>query len=151
MSKAHEIWDRACDDWQLRNTAVGDRALAGVLLMHNWIMNSGMLDAVENLDDSQLASAKSGYQYFGLDSVAELLRRTKDALAKERAAPEVYQRYTVRDITVEITFEDDELGELEPLLDAEYAKYVPDDPALFERFEGYLAANPGDFAETSGE
>ena len=147
MAKADQIWNRACNDWRLRNSAAGDRALAGMLLAHGLIMNGGVLDAVENMNDAQLAAAVSGYKVFGLGPVADLLSRTKKLFDKKRAAPEELKRINAGDVVITILFEDNQLGDLERQLDAEYAKYVPDDSALFGRFERHLAASPNDFAD----
>jgi hypothetical protein len=119
-----------------------------MLIVHGWVMNSGVLDAVENLDNSQIEAAKSGYQVFGLQPIADLLSRAKAAVDKGVAEPVEVERRTVGDIEVIVYSEEDGLGELEPQLDQEYARWVPDDSALFERFERYLLANPGDFAST---
>jgi hypothetical protein len=110
-------------------------------------MNGGILDAIENMDDVQLAAAMSGYKLFGLSPVADLLSRTKDLLGKERPAPVEVQRYSGGDVVISCLSDDDELGELEPELDREYANYVPDDSALFARFEQYLRSNANDFAD----
>jgi len=145
MVNAHQIWNRAPMD-PGANPGTGDRALGAMLIVHGWIMNSGVLDAVEHLDDSQLAAAKSGYQLFGLDPIADLLSRAKAALDKGVADPVELERHSVGDIEVVVLLEDDALEELEPQLDSEYARWIPDDSVLFERFERHLLANPRDFA-----
>ncbi len=100
----------------------------------------------ELMDEAQLAAAKAGYRFFGVELVSDLFSRTKDALDRGTAAPVELERRAVGDIEVVVLEEDDHLGDLEPQLDSEYARYIPDDSALFERFERHVAANPGDFA-----
>lgn len=146
MNKAHEIWNRALDDYHGEISSAGDRALAAMLPVHGLIMNGGVLNAVEIIDEERLAAAKRGYEYFGCGAVVNLFTRAKEALSKKPAAPEELERHAVGDIEVVLMLEDTELGELERELDREYATYIPDDSWLFARFEQRLADNPGDFA-----
>ncbi len=125
MDKATQIWNRACDDWQLRNPAVGDHALAAMLLAHGHVMNGGVLHAVELMDEAQLAAAKAGYRFFGVELVSDLFSRTKDALDRGTAAPVELERRAVGDIEVVVLEEDDHLGDLEPQLDSEYRATSP--------------------------
>jgi hypothetical protein len=114
-------------------------------------MNGGVLHAAELLDELQFAAAKTGYKYFGLDQVADLISQAKDALGKVRVASDPVHWFSRGEIEVYVEYVDDELSTLEPLLNAEYDKRVPDEAALFERFERYLTANPSDFTEVSDE
>jgi hypothetical protein len=117
-----------------------------MLLAHGLVMNGGVLDAVEIMNESQLAAAMSGYRFFGFDQVAALLLRTKEILVAGTADPTELGRSAIDAVEVVLLEEDGHLSELEPQLDLEYQGYIPDDSALFERFERHLAANPGDFA-----
>jgi hypothetical protein len=147
MEIAHQVWNRACHDWRLKNRAPGDRALAAVLLAHGCVMNGGVLHAVEEcLDQAQLDAAMSGYTYFGLAAVAEILSRAKHALATRKVESVELERYNVGEITVILSEEDDSLDGLEPLLHDEYRMHVPDDTALFDRLKLFLAKNKDDFA-----
>ena len=47
MNKATQIWNRALADYGLAGPALGDRALAAMLLAHGLVMNGGVLHAVE--------------------------------------------------------------------------------------------------------
>jgi hypothetical protein len=145
MNKATQIWNRALDDYGLERSSLGDNALAAMLLAHGLAMNGGVLHAVEVMDEAQLAAAKTGYRFFGLEPVADLLSRAKDALGCETGDSLERERCAVGDIDVVLLEEDDYLSVLEPQMDSEYARYIPDDSALFERFERQLAANPDDF------
>ena len=124
---------------------MGDHALAAMLLAHGHVMNGGVLHAVELMDEAQLAAAKAGYRFFGVELVSDLFcaRRTP---WMRNCCPRELERRAVGDIEVVVLEEDDHLGDLEPQLDSEYSHYIPDDSALFERFERHVAANPGDFA-----
>ena len=66
---ANRIWNRACGEAPLR-TREGDRALTDLLQWHGYIMNGGVLHAVELLSASELSNAAAAYGYFGLDAVA---------------------------------------------------------------------------------
>jgi hypothetical protein len=146
MDRAESIWNRSLTDYHGEIPRAGDHALAAVLLVHGLIMNGGVLNAVEIIEEERLAAAKLGYEYFGCGGVADLLTRAKEALSKKPAAPEELERYAVGDVEVILMLEDTELDELEPKLDLEYASYIPDDSWLFERFKQRLADSPGDFA-----
>ena len=87
-------------------------------------MNGGVLHAVECLSASELADAKSGYRFFGLGSVAELLSRAR-----------------------KIWEADQDRGSYERLLDHDYAMLIPDDSALCDRFEELHRRRPSDFAQ----
>jgi len=86
-------------------------------------MNGGVLHAVECLSASELADARSGYRYFGFDAVADLLARAR----------KIWER-------------GQELGSWESQLDNSYAALIPDDSALFGRFDHLLRTRPADFA-----
>jgi hypothetical protein len=146
MNKTTQVWNRALDDYGLASSASGDHALAAMLLAHGLVMSGGVLDAVEIMDESQLAAAISGYRFFGFDQVAALLLRTKEILDAGTDDPKEMERFAVGPVEIVLLETDEHLGDLEPQLDLEYQGYIPDDSALFERFERHLAAHPGDFA-----
>lgn len=86
-------------------------------------MNGGVLHAVECMTAEELSDADAGYRYFGLGDVASLLARASGIF--ETA---------------------DDLGCQEQQLDGEYAKLIPSDSSLVERFDEQLKSRPSDFA-----
>jgi hypothetical protein len=86
-------------------------------------MNGGLLHAVECRSTSQLSDAGSGYRFYGLDKVADLLSRAHD----------IFQTHG-------------DLESQEQILDKEYAELVPDDSCLVERFKKRLEGSPSEFA-----
>ena len=122
MTNADLIWNRACAGGGSDSRA-GDRALAALLTAHGLTMNGGVLHVVECLTPSEMSDAQSGYRFFGLDAVADLLSHAR----------RVFEA-------------DDDLASQEALLDQQYAALVPDDSSLVERFEKYWRENPSDFA-----
>jgi hypothetical protein len=145
MDHATDIWNRALANWHAADLAVGDRALAAMLLTHGLVMNGGVLDAVEKMDESQLAAGKSGYRFFGYEEVAGLLSQAKETLEKMNDDVVELHRYAMGEVTVVVLAEND-IGDLELQLDSEYTNSIPDDSALFERLKKHLAAGPDDFA-----
>lgn len=122
MKETDLIWNRACEGGGL-SSRKGDWALTALLKAHGLTMNGGVLHAVECLDAIELADAKSGYCFFGLDSVADLMTRAR------------------------LIFEAGQSLELyEAKLDQEYAVLVPDDSALCARFEERYKIKSSDFA-----
>jgi len=122
MKETDIIWNRACEGAGL-SPRKGDRALAALLKAHGLMMNGGVLHAVECLDATELANAKSGYCFFRLDSVADLMTRAR------------------------LIFEAGQsLESYELKLDQEYAALVPDDSALCARFEERFEIKSSDFA-----
>ena len=107
MTDADLIWNRAAMEDGGSNPSAGDRALASLLYAHGLAMNGGVLHAAECLESSELSAAQSGYRYFDLSPVADLLSRARAAFDA-----------------------DDELESQEPLLDLEYATLIPDDSFL---------------------
>ena len=122
MTDADQIWNRALDR-DVPALAAGDRALSSLLRAHGLAMNGGVLHAVELLSSEELARARDGYAFFGLSNIADLFLRALVALEEGR-----------------------DLGALESRFDQEYEGYIPDDSALFSRFESHFRSNPGDFA-----
>ncbi len=88
------------------------------------VMNGGVLHAVECLTAEELSDAESGYRFYGLDTVACLLSRTKAILVA-----------------------DDDLEFHEPQLDVEYQDTVPDDDVIVKLFQKQLKASPSDYAQ----
>jgi hypothetical protein len=122
MTTADLIWNRACAGGG-SDPRAGDRALAALLIAHGLTMNGGVLHAVECLTPSEMSDAQSGYRFFGLDAVADLLSRAR----------RVFEA-------------DDDLASQESLLDRQYAALVPNDSSVAERFEKHWRENPSDFA-----
>ena len=75
------------------------------------------------LSDQEIRHARSGYRFYGLHEVVGLLDRAEELVTKNR-----------------------ELDNHEADFDSEYARYVPNDSVLIERFEKHYAAKPSDFA-----
>ncbi len=122
MTEADLIWNRACSK-QCTNPCSGDTALAALLTAHGLTMNGGVLHTVECLTSQELVDAKSGYRFFGLGQVADLMSRARQLFEA-----------------------DEDLEYYESLLDTEYESLIPDDSLLLERFEKHLQLNPTDFA-----
>ncbi len=122
MTDADLIWNRACYGGG-PDPRAGDRALAALLTAHGLTMNGGVLHAVECLTPSEMSEAQSGYRFFGLEAVADLLSY----------AHRVFEA-------------DDDLESQESLLDQQYAALVPEDSSLVNRFEKHWRENPSDFA-----
>jgi hypothetical protein len=95
MNKATTIWNRALTDYRGPSPAAGDDALAAMLHAHGLVMNGGVLHAVEVMSEAQLAAAKSGYRFLGLDPVADLLARAKRLLDKGTAEPAELERFDI--------------------------------------------------------
>lgn len=86
-------------------------------------MNGGVLHAKECMTNEELTDAEVGYRYFGLDDVALLLARSREAVGAA-----------------------DVSGSHGQQLDREYLHLVPSDSSLSERFEIQLKSSPADFA-----
>jgi hypothetical protein len=122
LSPMDHVWNRACDSFSKASLEAGDRALRDLLRAHGLICNGGVFHVFDVLTAPQIEAAKSGYRFFGLDQVAELLSRARELLDKK-----------------------DDVGECEQAWDAEYAGFA-DDPILVERFKRHFNAHPSDFA-----
>jgi hypothetical protein len=101
----------------------GDHALVAILRMHGSIMNGGVINATEILEEDAFVATLSSYQFFGFESVSDLLVRARK---------------------LQCTGSD--VGSQEAFFDSEYNKAIPDDSFLFSVFERYYAVSPGDFA-----
>ena len=119
LTEADLIWNRAC------MLMSGDRALAALLHFHGLAANGGVLHALECMTPHELDEAISGYRFFGLNNVGDLLIEAKS--------------------TAE-TSNEGELDLLEGKLDELYRGLVSTDMTLMEAFEGYLLKNPTHFA-----
>lgn len=117
------IWNRACDSFSTATLGAGDRALRDLLRAHGPICNGGVFHVFDVLSEPQIEAAKSGYRFFDILEVAELLTRAKGLLETE-----------------------DEIEEYETTIDREYWRCVHDDSHLVERFKRHYAAKPSDFA-----
>lgn len=122
LTDADMIWNRACGEDPLRNLA-GDRALTDLLYAHGFVMNGGVLHAVECLTAEELADADAGYRYFGLEGIASLLFRARRVFEAGK-----------------------DLGNDEQKLNGEYAALIPSDSAVVDRFEKRFKSNPSEFA-----
>jgi len=123
MKLAGLVWNRATMDNHGEPLAVGDIALRSLLRAHGMVMNGGVLHAAEVLSEGEFSGALGGYQYFGLEQVANLLSQGKT----------LYEA-------------GDRLDEHERRLDKEYEKFVPDDMWLIQQFESRFMACPPDFS-----
>ncbi|MGD0959893.1 MAG: hypothetical protein ABSB19_08805 [Methylomonas sp.] len=119
MSRQVEIWNRAALDAGGDDPREGDSALAALLLLHGMAMNGGVDHAIDVLSSEEYAMALAGYRYYGLERVADVLERARDAT-------------------------DAELD----LLDTEYSELVPQDETLVQAFRVKLMASPEAFALT---
>lgn len=122
LTEVDMIWNRACGEDPLR-ALPGDRALADLLHAHGLAMNGGVLHAIECMTAEELSDAQAGYRFFGLDGIASMLSRAR-----------------------RIFEAGNDLGSHEQQLDGEYARMIPSDGSLFERFEKRLKSSPSDFA-----
>jgi hypothetical protein len=122
LTEADLVWNRAC----LANRAAvlpGDRALEAMVTFHSVAMNGGVLHALEHFKSNELKDAESGYRFFGLERIAALLNEAKSVLKNG-----------------------DDLSFWEAELDRRYYAIVPDDSALFARFEPIFRRGPSEFA-----
>jgi hypothetical protein len=86
-------------------------------------MNGGVLHAVECLSPEELADAKVGYRYFGIEAAITTLASA---------------------VAVWDSGEDPEIHESE--LDQSYSDAIPDDEFLVGIFKDHLRANPLEYA-----
>jgi hypothetical protein len=115
------IWNRAAFLPGKAGPGAGDTALSALLLAHGQIMNGGVLNCCQDsLADNELRAAADGYRYFGLSGVADLLTRARLVAAADAE-------------------------EAEARLDVEYARTVPDDNALVQKFEAKFKEDPTQF------
>jgi hypothetical protein len=70
------IWNRACAGGAA-SFLTGDRALSNILMAHGFVMNGGVLHAVECLSDVQFADALAGYRFYDLHSAAAVMIRQR--------------------------------------------------------------------------
>ena len=122
MTPAALIWNRACEGGG-QNPCNGYHALAALLKVHGLCMNRGVLHAVECLSASELADAESGYRFFSLGGVADLLSRAQKIWEANK-----------------------DLESYEPQLDHDYAALIPEDSSLYARFEDLHRTRPSEFA-----
>lgn len=72
-SRRFEIWNRAAIEYRGSNPALGDCALAVVLLAHGAVMNGCVEHAHEVLGADELSAAIAGFRYFGVRAAAHVL------------------------------------------------------------------------------
>jgi hypothetical protein len=123
LTQLDRVWNRACDTFPREPLEAGDRALRDLLRAHGAICNGGVFFVFDALSPVQIQAAKAGYRFFELPEVADLLGRARDFLDKGV-----------------------NIGENESTFDFEYARYVPGDSDLVNRFKKHFAAKPTDFA-----
>lgn len=92
-------------------------------------MSGGLLDALERLNQGDVAEAVAGYRYFGLDSAASVI----EAVGQELAASDPENSPGTYD-------------ELETAADARYAAAVADDSTIFRAFQDRLQQTREAFA-----
>ena len=119
LSRQDQIWNRACLESGGQSPAVGDQALASLLLAHSLAMNGGVVHALECLSQPEIAAAVAGFNYFGLAEAAR-----------------VFEQVT------------DDSEETEERLDQLYRTAVPSDETLAHAFCVKLLASPEAFAPT---
>jgi len=127
MSTTTAVWNRALDfDALPEATSPGDIALRDVLTFHEAVRRDGLVSAIEDhLEDDEfpLPRVLAGYEYLGLDDVAE-------------AITEARSRYVAAD--------DDE-ETLEDLAREVDPSYELEDEDLSQALEGRLDKDPEDF------
>lgn len=122
MSDPDKIWNRAAEGLGGED---GDDALAALLVVHGMVMNGGLVNALEVVDEEQLHAAIEGYRFFGLDEAADLIVETQAALDDD-ADPET----------------------LEATKDGEFYDIVPDDDTVYDAFLAKHEEEPTAFAAT---
>jgi hypothetical protein len=115
------VWNRAALERGGRTPRGGDAALAALLRAHSLVMNGGVRHAVEVLESRELAGACAGLRFFEFDDVAALLERAAGASREDPS---------------------------DSALDAEYARAIPRDAAIVDRFERHFAEHREFYAPT---
>ena len=119
QSRQSQIWNRAATEAGGPNPAVGDRALAAVLLAHGAVMNGGVEHAIQSLSSEELLSAISGFNYFGLPAAAQAISSPSTSTDEALDAA-----------------------------DRDYWRAVPSDDTLLHAFRLHLLSNPEAYAPT---
>jgi hypothetical protein len=117
LADATLIWNRAAMKRGGRSGRDGDFALAALLSVHGMAMNGGIAHAIEALGPEEYEAGVKGYVYFGLPTVAALLRNAARADEPEREG-----------------------------FDKQYGVLVPEDATIARAFEKILRAEPQAFA-----
>jgi hypothetical protein len=128
VDAADLIWNRAALEKGGATPDVGDRALADMLAFHGLVMSGGVLDAIEQTSEPDLARIGAAFRWFGLESVVNLL------------AP------VHRDIQAGALDELDRAEALELAADRDYQAILPSDEALQTVLRGRLDDDPSAFA-----
>jgi hypothetical protein len=127
LTDVEKIWNRACSG-SGKYPHAGDRALAGLLLFHGPAMNGGVLHAAECLSPAQLAEAQTGYRYFALGSVADLIIAAKNAIRLGH-----------------------DIDAIEEEFDHKYSVEISGDGILVKSFESHLSAYPQEYSPLANE
>ncbi len=130
VNRADAIWNRAALEYGGPRPLSGDSALAAALRLHNLAMNSGVLDAIERLADSELDEAQRGYAWLGRPDAAKVIALVRDQIRAGTLA------------------DDDRAERLELEADQRYAMVIPADDTLYDAFRHRLAEEPSAFADT---
>lgn len=85
QTEALRVWNRAALEQGGPDAREGDRALAGLLYAHRFVMHGGLAHAIEGLTDEELAHAIAGYRYFAFDDVADLLGQLRAGVPANRS------------------------------------------------------------------
>ena len=120
-SRQDQIWNRACLESGGASPAVGDQALASLLVAHGLAMNGGVAHALDCLSEEEVSAAIAGFNYFGLS-----------------AASNVFQQVP------------DDSEETEERLNRMYLEAVPSDDTIAHAFRIKLLTSPEAFAPVVG-
>jgi hypothetical protein len=121
------IWNRSLEPGA-SNLGPGDRALGAVLWVDGLVANGGVHHALEIVVSAELDAAADGFAYFGLNDIAELLRR--------RRSDPVLATWT---------------EETETIADELYWSMMGDGDAIARQFQRLLRERPKDFAPLADE
>jgi hypothetical protein len=119
MSEDIIVWNRAALEAGGPSPRKGDVALSAMLLIHGLIMNGGVFHAIESVGPAELRAANTGYRFFGLSEIAELLEECSKTVPDE---------------------------ELEASADNAYWTSVPTDHTLREAFARHFSTHRQDYA-----
>jgi hypothetical protein len=120
---ADEVWNRAALEGGGHAARPGDRALASILVVHGLVMNGGVHHAIDCVEPAELFAAAEGYAFFELDEVAAFFRGV--------SSDPILSEWT---------------DKTEAVANRQYAEMVPDDSALFARFQEVFRERAEQFA-----
>jgi hypothetical protein len=105
FSLEDQIWNRACLDSGGPSPAAGDQALASLLLAHGYVMNGGVVHALESLSQPEIAAAIVGFDYFGLIEASNVLKQDlDDSEETEERLDQMYWAAVPSDSTLQHVF-----------------------------------------------